>query len=115
MHPVSGRRFREPTLPRRAPVSRYPYHLAYLVADDEIHVLPVAHDHRRPTYWTGRASRTAVNRARARSSPAPQPAATAPNVIGTSTTLTSGPAAMLQRTAPGRCGGRTNATPPSGH
>ncbi|MDQ6949021.1 MAG: type II toxin-antitoxin system RelE/ParE family toxin [Actinomycetota bacterium] len=40
---------------RRAPVSRYPYHLAYLVADDEIHVLAVAHDHRRPTYWTGRA------------------------------------------------------------
>ena len=39
---------------RRAPVSRYPYHLAYLVADDEIHVLAVAHDHRRPTYWTGR-------------------------------------------------------------
>ncbi len=40
---------------RRAPVSRYPYHLAYLVADDEIYVLAVAHDHRRPTYWTGRA------------------------------------------------------------
>jgi len=40
---------------RRAPVSRYPYHLAYLVAHDEIHVLAVAHDHRRPTYWTGRA------------------------------------------------------------
>ena len=40
---------------RRAPVSRYPYHLAYLVADDEIQVLAVAHDHRRPTYWTGRA------------------------------------------------------------
>jgi plasmid stabilization system protein ParE len=39
---------------RRAPVSRYPYHLAYLVAEDEIHVLAVTHDHRRPTYWTGR-------------------------------------------------------------
>lgn len=39
---------------RRAPVSRYPYHLAYLVAGDEIHVLAVAHDHRRPTYWAGR-------------------------------------------------------------
>jgi plasmid stabilization system protein ParE len=39
---------------RRAPVSRYPYHLAYLVTDDEIHVLAVAHYHRRPTYWAGR-------------------------------------------------------------
>lgn len=39
---------------RRAPVSRYPYHLAYLVADDGIHVLAVAHDRRQPTYWTGR-------------------------------------------------------------
>ena len=39
---------------RRAPVSRFPYHLAYLVGDEEIHVLAVAHDHRRPTYWTGR-------------------------------------------------------------
>lgn len=39
---------------RRAPVSRYPYHLAYLVAGDEIYVLAVAHDRRRPTYWGGR-------------------------------------------------------------
>ena len=39
---------------RRAPLSRYPYHLAYLVAGDEIHVLAVAHDRRRPTYWAGR-------------------------------------------------------------
>jgi toxin ParE1/3/4 len=39
---------------RRAPVSRYPYHLAYLVGDDEIHVLAVAHDRRLRTYWTGR-------------------------------------------------------------
>ena len=33
---------------------------------------------------------------------------------GVSTTLTSGPAAMLQRVAPGRTGGATYATPPSG-
>lgn len=39
---------------RRVPVSRYPYHLAYLVVGDEIHVLAMAHDRRRPTYWTGR-------------------------------------------------------------
>ncbi len=55
--PVSGARVEGPAEGldvRRAPVSRYPYHLAYLVADDEIYVLAVAHDHRRPTYWTGR-------------------------------------------------------------
>jgi toxin ParE1/3/4 len=39
---------------RRAPVSRFPYHVAYLVADDVIHVLAVAHDRRRPAYWSGR-------------------------------------------------------------
>src|ERR1700682_758092 len=35
--------------------------------------------------------------------------------IGNKTTLTSGPAAMLQRYAPGRGGGLTKAMPPSGH
>lgn len=39
---------------RRAPVSRDPYHLAYLVAAEEIYVLAVANDRRRPTYWAGR-------------------------------------------------------------
>lgn len=39
---------------RRVPVSRFPYHLAYLVAEEQIHVLAVAHDHRRPGYWSGR-------------------------------------------------------------
>src|SRR5712692_1520110 len=34
---------------------------------------------------------------------------------GSSTTFTSGPAAMLQSVAPGRGGGFTYATPPSGH
>jgi plasmid stabilization system protein ParE len=42
---------------RRAPVSRFPYHLAYLVADDHLRVLAVAHDRRRPRYWAARASR----------------------------------------------------------
>jgi len=40
---------------RRVPVSRFPYHLAYLVTMDQVHVLAVAHDRRRPTYWSGRA------------------------------------------------------------
>src|SRR3569623_654723 len=35
-------------------------------------------------------------------------------VTGTSSTLTSGPAAMLHNTAPGLGGGLTYATPPSG-
>src|SRR5712692_7275325 len=34
---------------------------------------------------------------------------------GSSTTFTNGPAAMLQSVAPGRGGGFTYATPPSGH
>src|SRR5690349_13970175 len=34
--------------------------------------------------------------------------------VGTSTTLTSGPAAMLHRVAAGRGGGSTYATPPNG-
>lgn len=39
---------------RRAPVARFPYHVAYLVTDEAIHVLAIAHDRRRPTYWSGR-------------------------------------------------------------
>jgi plasmid stabilization system protein ParE len=39
---------------RRAPIDRFPYHLAYLVTDDVLVVLAVAHDRRRPAYWTGR-------------------------------------------------------------
>ena len=40
---------------RRVPVSRFPYHVAYLVTTDPVHVLAVAHDRRRPIYWSGRA------------------------------------------------------------
>jgi len=39
---------------RRAPLGRFPYHLAYLVTDDAVQVLAVAHDRRRPRYWSGR-------------------------------------------------------------
>lgn len=39
---------------RRVPVSRFPYHVAYLVTDELIHVLAIAHDRRRPVYWSGR-------------------------------------------------------------
>lgn len=36
---------------RRAPVKGFPYHLGYLVTDDAMVVLAVAHDHRRPGFW----------------------------------------------------------------
>lgn len=39
---------------RRVPVARFPYNLPYIVLDDAVVVLAVAHDRRRPGYWTGR-------------------------------------------------------------
>lgn len=36
---------------RRAPVSGFPYSLGYLVAEDAVYVLAVAHDRRRPGFW----------------------------------------------------------------
>lgn len=39
---------------RRTRVDRFPYHVAYLVNDDEIRVLAIAHDRRRPGYWSQR-------------------------------------------------------------
>jgi len=41
---------------RRAPVPRFPYHLPYVVIEDHVRVLAVAHDRRRPGYWAPRAS-----------------------------------------------------------
>ncbi len=42
---------------RRVPVARFPYFVAYLVGPDAVHVLAVAHERRRPGYWSGRADR----------------------------------------------------------
>ncbi len=39
---------------RRAPVKRFPYHVVYLEAETTIRILAVAHDRRRPGYWTSR-------------------------------------------------------------
>ena len=39
---------------RRAPVSRFPYHVVYLETPTTIRVLAIAHDRRRPGYWTSR-------------------------------------------------------------
>jgi len=36
---------------RKLSIPRFPYYLAYLVTDDAIHVLAVAHERRRPGYW----------------------------------------------------------------
>jgi toxin ParE1/3/4 len=36
---------------RKMTFPRFPYYLAYLVTDDAIHVLAVAHERRRPGYW----------------------------------------------------------------
>lgn len=39
---------------RRVPVGRFPHHVAYLVTGDVLHVVAIAHDRRRPAYWSGR-------------------------------------------------------------
>ncbi len=39
---------------RRVPIGRFPHYVAYLVTAEAIHVLAVAHERRRPRYWTGR-------------------------------------------------------------
>ena len=39
---------------RRLPVTHFPYHLVYLLRNEVIHVLAVAHDHRTPGYWKSR-------------------------------------------------------------
>jgi toxin ParE1/3/4 len=39
---------------RRAPVSRFRFHVGYVVLDDRVRVLAVAHDHRKPGYWQTR-------------------------------------------------------------
>ena len=39
---------------RRAPVTRFPYHVVYLETSSTIRVLAIAHDRRRPGYWTSR-------------------------------------------------------------
>jgi plasmid stabilization system protein ParE len=40
---------------RRRLIHRFPYALFYRVDPDEIVVLAIAHLHRRPVYWIGRA------------------------------------------------------------
>jgi plasmid stabilization system protein ParE len=44
----------EPFSVRRHGIGRFPYHLAYLMDDDDIVVLALAHDKRAPRYWVSR-------------------------------------------------------------
>lgn len=39
---------------RRMPLRRFPYSVVYLLLPDEIRVLAVAHQRRKPGYWKGR-------------------------------------------------------------
>lgn len=39
---------------RRVPVARFPYFIAYLVVDEDLVVVAVAHERRRPRYRTER-------------------------------------------------------------
>ena len=45
----------DPLEARQVSVLRFPYFVAYLIADDVIVVLGVAHVRRRPRYWSDRA------------------------------------------------------------
>jgi plasmid stabilization system protein ParE len=39
---------------RRRAVPRFPYHVVYLVTSGEVRILAVAHDRRKPGYWSSR-------------------------------------------------------------
>jgi plasmid stabilization system protein ParE len=39
---------------RRMAVTRFPYHVIYLEVNDRIRILAIAHDRRKPGYWTTR-------------------------------------------------------------
>jgi len=39
---------------RRMPLRRFPYSVVYLLLPEEIRVLAVAHQRRKPGYWSGR-------------------------------------------------------------
>jgi len=39
---------------RKKPVRRFPYSVMYSIRAEGIHILAIAHQHRRPFYWRGR-------------------------------------------------------------
>ena len=52
-HPKFGAVWRGAT--RRLPLRRFPYSIVYELREDEVRVIAVAHQRRRPGFWTGRA------------------------------------------------------------
>lgn len=38
------------------PIERFPYYLAYISSEEGLLVLAVAHERRKPRYWTNRGS-----------------------------------------------------------
>lgn len=53
--PVSGLPADLPV--RRVPIPRFPYFVAYLASANAVQILAVAHERRRPAYWSGRVDR----------------------------------------------------------
>ena len=51
-HPNLGAPWR--ALTRRFPLRRFPYSVLYLVKGTELRVIALAHQRRRPGYWSGR-------------------------------------------------------------
>mgnify|MGYP000886619848 CR=1 FL=1 len=48
----------DPTLGvRRFPVARFPYQIVYVRVGDDVHVIAVAYDGRKPGYWRDRISK----------------------------------------------------------
>ena len=54
MHPEMGRS--GPSSIRTVPTRRFPYSIVYRTAGDRLFVLAVAHQRRRPRYWSDRTS-----------------------------------------------------------
>lgn len=44
--------------PRRYPVRRFPHYVVWVVTDDQIYVVAMAHNRRRPGYWDQRTERS---------------------------------------------------------
>ena len=43
---------------RRITLARFPYKLLYAIEPDCLYVIAVAHQHRKPDYWSGRSEQT---------------------------------------------------------
>jgi toxin ParE1/3/4 len=51
-HPRLGAPWR--ALSRRFPLRRFPYCVIYQIEGDDVHIIALAHQRRRPDYWSGR-------------------------------------------------------------